>query len=310
MEKQKFPTYYGFRIYFTSNLLYTFLVIPFLIFLGAKSIPEIARDKGYLGGHAGEIIDSLQNLSDSLEILPHGLDLTDGEFIDSMLNVAIEMGEEFVDSISEEKADLKISFSGPQSEEEEEEKLKVFQDKGPFSRFFKLLFLLTLAAYIAGLIYNNPFKRYLKNIRRKKEIPDKLQRYCKKHLLNSPVINALIITLPSALVLLYSLFFIMMKDFDKEIENEIFREFFFLAVLATILEFLFVYYWQKHRVHIRYIEYFYSKEELRSRIFKSRGGRIRGRLMIASGAFVAGSVDCSWPFRYSLAPSGPEVATT
>ena len=287
MEKQKFPTYYGFRVYFTSNLLYTFLVIPFLIFLGAKSIPEIARNKGYLNGSASGMIDSLRSLSDSLEVLPDSLKLTEDEFIDSMLTAVFDMGDEFVDSISEEKGGIHVSFDVPQSEEEmeeKEEKLKVFSDKGPFSRFFGLLFLLTLVAYIAGLIYNNPFKRYLKNVRRKKEIPPKLQHYCKKQLLNSPVINALIITLPSALVLIYSLLFILMKgQVETEIENEIFREFFFLALMATILEFLFVYYWQKHRVHIRYIEYFYTKEELRSKIFKRKGGRIRDRLMIASG---------------------------
>ncbi len=285
MEKQKFPSYYGFRVYFTSNLLQSFLVIPFLIFLGAKSIPEIARDKGYLGGSASEMVDSLISLSDSLELLPDSLELSEGEFIDSMLSVAIEMGEEFVDSISEEKADLKISFSGPQSEgEEEEDRVKVFSDKGPFSKYFRLLFLLTLVSYLAGFIYNNPFKRYLKSLRRKKEIPQKLQLYCKRQLLNTPIVNALIVTLPIALVLLYSFFFILMKgQAETEIENEIFREYFLLALLSGILEFLFVYYWQKHRVHIRYIEYFYSKEELRTKIFRRKGDRIRDRLMIASG---------------------------
>ncbi len=285
MKKQKFPSYYGFRVYFTSNLLQSFLVIPFLIFLGAKSIPEIARDKGYLGGSASEMVDSLISLSDSLEILPHGLEFTDGEFIDSMLSVAIDMGEEFLDSISEEKADLKISFSGPPVDgEEEEDRVKVFSDKGPFSRYFRLLFLLTLVSYLVGFIYNNPFKRYLKKLRRKKEIPQKLQLYCKKHLLNTPIVNALIITLPIAFVQIYSLFIILMKkQAETEIENEIFREYFLLALLSGILEFLFVYYWQKHRVHIRYIEYFYSKEELRTKIFKRKGGRIRDRLMIASG---------------------------
>ena len=280
MEKQKFPTYYGFRVYFTSNLLYFFLVIPFLIFLGAKSIPEIARNKGFLNGNTGALVDSLKTLSDSL-------DLSDEEIIDSLFNKAITMGEGFADSLAREKPDIKVSFSGPQpveNKEESPENFKVFGDKGPFTRFFRLLLLLTLAAYLAGLIYNNPFKLYFRKFRRKKEIPLKLQQYCKRQLLKSPVVNALIITLPSTLVLLYSLFFILMKGHvENEIEQEIFREFFFLAILATILEFLFVFYWQKHRVHMRYIEYFYSRDELRTKIFRRKGGRIRDRLMIASG---------------------------
>ena len=287
MEKQKFPTYYGFRVYFTSNLLYTFLVIPFLIFLGAKSIPEIARNKGYLDGSKGEMVDPLRSLSDSLMILTDSLRFTDPEILDSVVNAAINKGEQFMDSTLVEKKGPKISVSGPRSEknaEADDRNIKAFEEKGPFSRFFKLLFLLTLFAYAGGLIYNNPFKRYFKKIRHKKEIPIKLQQYCKKQLLNTPVVNALIITLPGALVLLHALFFILMKDqVENEIENEIFREFFFLALMATILEFLFVFYWQKHRVHIRYIDYFFSKEELRSKIFKRKGGRIRDRLLIASG---------------------------
>jgi len=283
MEKRKFPTYYGFRVYLTSNLLYTFLVIPFLIFLGAKSIPEIAKDRGFSGG-TGEIVDSLLVLTDSLDFLSDTLTITEGEFLDTLLTTAIAIGE-FADSIAEEKDGWKVSFSDPRSDDEaDDDNVKVFQDKGPFSRFFRLLFLLTLAGYLAGYIYNHPFKRYFQKIRRKKEVPDKLRNYCKTQLLRTPVINALIITIPSVLVLLYALFFIIMKgQVQEEIEHEIFREFFLLALLATLLEFLFVYYWQKHRVHMRYIDYVYSKEELKTRVFRRKGGRIRDRLMIASG---------------------------
>ncbi len=261
MEKQQIPSYYGFRIYFTSNLLYFFLVIPFLIFLGAKSIPEVVRNNGFLNGNTGARVDSLSILFDSMEVM-------DGETIDSMLNGAISVDEEFTDPVIAE----------------DEEKSELFENKGPFSRFFGLLFLLTLAGFIAGLIFNHPFKRYFKKIRRKQVIHPRLLRYCKRNLLITPIINALIITVPSILVLLYSLFFILLKgQVENEIENSIFREFFFLALLATILEFLFVFYWQKHRVHLRYLEYFYTRDELQSRIFRKKGGRIRGRLLIASG---------------------------
>ncbi|MCP4312798.1 MAG: SpoIIE family protein phosphatase [Bacteroidetes bacterium] len=276
MEKKHIPVYHGFRVYFFSNLLYSFLIIPFLIFLGAKSIPEMAKDRGYMHRDAKSLVDSLVTLTDSMEIYT-------GESFDSLLNSAVLLGEEFIDSIAEEKKGASIVVLGPDSEEDDDN-LKLFNNKGPFSRFFRLLFLLTLASYIAGLIYNNPFKRYFKKTRSKKEVSDNLQRYCKRQLLRTPVINALIITLPSALVILYSLFFILLRDHvEMEMEREMFREFFFLALLATILEFLFVFYWQKHRVHIRYIEYFYSKEELKKKVFKRKGGRIRDRLMMASG---------------------------
>lgn len=285
MEKQRFPTYYGFRVYLTSNMLYTFLVIPFLLFLGAKSIPEIAKDRGYTGGNTGEIVDSLAVLADSLDIFSDTLAISEEEFLDTMINTAIAIGE-FADSLAEEKDGLKVSLSGPGINEEadDEERMKVFQDKGPFSRFFGFLFILTLAGYLGGLLYNHPFKRYFKMIRRKKEVPERLRKYCKTQLLKTPVINAIIISTPSTLVLLYALFFIILKgQVQEEIEYEMFREFFFLALLATILQFLFVYYWQRHRVHMRYIDHFYTKKELRTGVFRGKGGRIRNRLMIASG---------------------------
>jgi len=277
MPKKYLPSYHGFRIYFTSNLLYSFLIIPFLIFLGAKTIPEIAADRGYLNGDTKTRFDSLIALSDSVDVY-------DGESFDSLLNSAISMGVEISDSVQVTKNGPKIGIQHSSVEEEGEDPFKMFEKGGPFSVFFKLLTVLTLAAYLLGLIYNNPFKRYFKKTRRKQKPGDKLKNYCKQQLLNTPVINAVIITLPSAIVLLYSFFFILLGgQVEMGIEKEIFREFFFLALLATILEFLFVFYWQKHRVHIRYIEYFYTKEELKHKVFKRKGGKIRGRLMIASG---------------------------
>lgn len=271
MEQKRIPTYYGFRTYLTSNLLYSFLIIPFLLFLGAKSIPELVKDRPNFIGNTHALVDSLEE-----------------EDIDSLVNSAIVKAEGFVESVVEEKDQPLIKFSGPSDEEDEDEddedEAKLFREKGPFSKFFRLLFLFTLASYIAGFIYNNPFKRYFKKVKRKQEIPDKLTLYCKKQLLKSPVINALIVTLPSALVLLYAFFFIILgEQIDVEIETKMFREFFLLALLATLLEFLFVYYWQKHRVHIRYIEHIFSDEELRTRIFRGKAGRIRDRLLVASG---------------------------
>ena len=298
MQNKFIPSYHGFRVYFTSNLLYSFLIIPFLIFLGAKTIPEVAANRGYMDGNSKAIIDSLKVIADSMEV-------SGGAAYDSLLNSAIELGEAHVDSIAKEKrGPVFISMTASDKDEDEgedqgigmgedqgigmgedkdEDKLNMFEKGGPFSIFFKILTILTLAAYIAGLIYNNPFKRYFKKIRRKQEPGDKLRNYCKRQLLSTPLINATIITLPSAIVLLYSFVFILLKNqVEVPIEKEIFREFFFLAVLATVLEFLFVFYWIKHRVHIRYLEYFYSKEELKLKVFKQKGGKIRGRLIIAS----------------------------
>ena len=46
--------------------------------------------------------------------------------------------------------------------------------------------------------------------------------------------------------------------------------------------FIFVYYWEKHRVHIRYIHHIFTEEELRKRIFNLKVGSIRNRMIISA----------------------------
>ncbi len=59
MMQKQIPTYYGFRVYLTSNLLYSFLVIPFLIFIVGQNIPEIAKKKGFMNNNVAVLGDSL-----------------------------------------------------------------------------------------------------------------------------------------------------------------------------------------------------------------------------------------------------------
>lgn len=107
--------------------------------------------------------------------------------------------------------------------------------------------------------------------------------YCRKHLLSTPVVNSIILTFPNVVVILYSLFFIIPRGaFEGEFEKGLFVQFFYLSVVASLLEFLFVYYWQKHRVHIKYIDHIYTAEELRKQVFRRPGGKVRNRLLIAS----------------------------
>ncbi|MCK5338524.1 MAG: adenylate/guanylate cyclase domain-containing protein, partial [Bacteroidales bacterium] len=57
---------------------------------------------------------------------------------------------------------------------------------------------------------------------------------------------------------------------------------FFIMTVSSLINILFVYFWQKHRVHIRYLEFFYSPVELRKRIFNLKVGKIKNRLWISS----------------------------
>ena len=74
---------------------------------------------------------------------------------------------------------------------------------------------------IVGLVYNSPFKRFFRLLRRKKEIPPKLQAVCKKRLFGMPLINSLIVTMPNIVVIIYSLDFPGLgSQFDEEVEQK------------------------------------------------------------------------------------------
>ncbi len=267
-----FPKYYGLRIYLSSSILYFFLVFPFLAFLAFQSVPKFMKERPPKDQEVKALADSLAISFDSI------IDFNDQD-VDSLVNRAIAVSENFADSLVSGKMDPDVI--APENENGEE--IRVFGDDSPLSTFFLLLFLLTILSYLAGLIYNNPFKRFFKNKRAGKEVQEKLHAFCKKQLFQTPVVNALILGMPSFIIFIYSLLVIITKaSFEGEAERDLFIQLLYLALVATILEFLFVFHWQKHRVHMKYIEHIYAAEELRKQIFRRRG-KIRYRFLAASG---------------------------
>ena len=285
MAKKNIPKFYGLRIYLSSIILYFFLVLPFIGFIVFQNVPTLIEKRGsnldQIAANADSLMavfDSIPDLSEQeIDSLAH-LAIQGG--IDSLVNKAKHHEAPSVDKYTED-ADDKILI-GP--EIDDEDNLKVFAEKGPFARYFFLLFVLIGASLLAGYIYNRPFKRYFKKKRRKKEISQKLHAVCKKRLFNLPLVNSLIITMPNIVVIIYSLIFLVSEvSLDDEVERSMFIQLHYLTIVATLLEFLFVYYWQKHRVHIKYIDHIYSETELRKQVFHRKRGKIRNRFMVASG---------------------------
>ncbi len=267
------PKFYGLRVYFSSTILYFMLVIPFLLFLGYQAIPEIAAKGNIFGSDSSAMADSLAIAIDSLA------NLEDPD-LDSIINKAVAIGEGYAeaDTASLEDSGIKIEVT------RDEEHVDPFADDKYIPRYFAIHSSLLLLAFLAGLIFNLRYKRYFKRKRQGREIPEKLHRYCKKHLLNVPIINSLILTLPNLLVFLFALIFVIIpSDFEEEFQRHMFIQLNYLSLVATLLEFLFVYYWLRHRVHIRYIDHIYTGEELKVQVFKRKGGKIRNRFLVASG---------------------------
>ncbi|MFO7933833.1 MAG: SpoIIE family protein phosphatase [Bacteroidales bacterium] len=312
MDHKPVPWYYGLRIYLFSTILYFFLVIPFLTFIAIQRVPDIA-EKSKLAGGIGLQADSLGINADSVMVQTQAeIDsiarealaraktgremITPGE-IDTLLQKTMYRGKpvreilsgEQIDSMTREALvrqgiDSAVADSALQEAAHQDTTVRFFEEKGPFERYFQLLFLLILVSYLAGFLYNRPFKRYFRQKRKKRTISQKLHAFCKKQLLNTPVVNSLILTMPNVVVIIYSLVFIISENrYQGDIEKDLFIQFFYITLVATLLEFLFVYFWWKHRVHIKYIEHIFSEQELRSQVFRRKKGKIRDRLLMASG---------------------------
>ncbi len=285
MATKSIPKFYGLRIYLTSIMLYFFLVLPFIGFIVFQNVPAFIENRTGGTEEIAATADSLLNAFDSIKVftedeLEEMVDLAIQGDVDELVDKAIISVEAVVDTLSQSDDDLILA--GPQTEDDDH--LKMFAEKGPFARYFLLLFILIGVSLLAGLFYNLPFKRFFKKKRRKKEIPQKLHTVCKKRLFQLPLVNSLIITMPNIVVIVYSFIFLVTEvSFDAEVERSMFIQLRYLTIVATLLELLFVYYWEKHRVHIKYIEHIYSDTELRKQVFKRKRGKIRNRFMVASG---------------------------
>lgn len=241
--QRKLPAFFGFRIYFTSSLLYLLLVLPFAGFLLLQSLPTLIEKSGVLINQAKSTTD--ENPVDSIpeNILP------------------------------EDKSLFKVKYEGQQITDAQNQLL---------NRSFNFLFNALMVSFLAGFIFNYPFKRYFRRKRKNKLISERLFSFCKKYILISPWINAGILGSALVATLIYMIIITPTIHYGTGSSYPLFNRFFLISLFSALLTFLFVFFWEKHRVHIKYLDHLYSKEELRRRVFKFAKGRIKNRFWISS----------------------------
>ncbi|MCP4551240.1 MAG: adenylate/guanylate cyclase domain-containing protein [Bacteroidetes bacterium] len=271
------PKYHGFRIYFFSTVLYFFLVLPIVLILFIKTLPEWIPipDGTEIEGDSTTV-----DLEPQARVLPslHSNKNLNIDYTFNNINLALQ--PENIDN----KIDSLLNRQASRAEPDIINNTStVPQGNNKFQESFLLLIKLLLLSFLAGFAYNLPFKIFFKKKRKGKAPKEKLYHYCKKFLIKSPSINSIILLIPYSISLVYTFYAIL---FEKNVEEAVSRfhiQYFFISLIATTLTILFVYYWQKHRVHIKYIEHIFTAEELRKRIFKIKIGRIRNRLWVSSG---------------------------
>ena len=276
----RIPHFYGFRIYLSSTILYYWLVLPFLLILTIKHAPEL-REKSGFNFHRTNIehTDSLKNTFDTLNKVIQGI-TGDSLFLDTLLQNNAEITNS-LDSLSNVNIDigpLQIKSNSDKPPEKESP-----QDENKLNNAFNFLFNLLLISFLLGFIFNLPFKRYFSRLRKNKSISPGLFKFCKRFLLKSPLINVGILSISYIIAHGYMRYILVFDNsFDTEFEKNLYVNLFYISLIASVLSLLFVYFWEKHRVHIKYIEHIFGKEELRKRIFNLKVGRIRNRMIVSA----------------------------
>jgi class 3 adenylate cyclase len=246
------------------------LILPFLAILSIKYAPEFQKRKRQLTQQDSSVIDSVSGKIRQA--------IYTEEINDSLLNALTEVAESIdttlsgkdtlIETTDEKGLDLNVSVD----------------DTSKITKSFNHLVNFLLLSFLLGLVFNLPFKRYYSRKRKGRIISERLFKFCKRYLLYTPLINAGILSLAYGAMHVYMAWVLMTnQDFPNSFERNLFQSFFYISLIASILSILFVYFWEKHRVHIKYIEHIYSKEELRKRIFSLKVGKIRSR-MITSAA--------------------------
>jgi len=258
---KRVPKYFGLRIYMISALLYLLLVFPVAGILLIKNLPAYLQDINAIQG------TDTTNVSGPVP--PEELSLAD--------SVRMDLRQDTTGV-----SDVMIGFDETQVTKNNGTSETVSTDDNQIGGTLGLLLRLLLVSFILGFIFNLPFKIYFRRKARNKPVKEKLFRFCKKYLLKTPVIMTGILSLPFLITILYMMYMLLFTEGLDEINRKFYIQFFFISFTASVLILLFVYFWQKHRVHIRYLEHLFTEEELRRRIFKLREGKIRNRLWISS----------------------------
>ncbi|MCK9398890.1 MAG: HAMP domain-containing protein [Bacteroidales bacterium] len=258
----KVPHYHGLRVYLVSTILYFFLVFPVAGILAVKYVPDyMSRTKN------NQAVSAISKASEGFSQLNE---------IDSVSN-QIRNVQSSTDSSS-----FSIKISTPDSPKFGMTLGDKTQENSQIGGTMALLIRLLMVSFLIGLGFNLPFLIYFKKKRRRMPIKARIQQYCRKFVLKSPLINTGILTLPYSITLLYMLYIILFKKGVDDLNWQFYLQYFFITLVASILTLMLVYFWMKHRVHIRYLEHIYSEEELKKRIFKVRQEKIRNRLWISS----------------------------
>ena len=259
MKNKNIPRYKIGRIYLLPLLMYFMLVLPLLFFMALKGFPELSKRTGF----REQFSDTTQTTPNIASVLADSSNVESKSTGDVILDISTDDSKNI--SLKYEYEPTPGGRSGA---------------SGTLSNLFNILGLITP---LVGFAANIPFKRYFRRRRKGKVVSPRLYRFCRKYILKTPLLNsgiAFIAFTVVHLIMIYTLVF--PREVLDDVTRRMLTNFLFVSVVASMLTVLFIYFWQKHLVHIRYLEHIFTPIELQKRIFGRRTGKIRNRLYVAS----------------------------
>ena len=253
IKKDKKIKYKGFRIYFVAFTLFFLLIAPMASVLYLTNLPKLHD------------VSKLFNNTDSTKSETPIYD-------DGFIHVGAKNDKRIIDTVKVADNDIKIIKPHKKTNNDP----TMFEFEGLLSNLIFLIFLL-------GLIYSLPYKIYFRRKRKNKKIPERIASFCKKNILYTPIINTAIVAIVfigGELFLLNKIYIV--NDFTNNLKRAISIQYLIIFSVSALLTLTFVYYWQKFRVQIHYIDNIFTKEELKKRVFKRKSSKIKYRMLSTS----------------------------
>lgn len=275
MAGSKIPKYHLVRIYAVAIAIYFMLILPVILVLSLKMAPALFERRG--GAKAISEISTMESSQTEIKQNTEGSNTAEKIILiqETLHPAQNDSLQNTIDS-----TDTAFSKNGINGKT----KVPVSEKKSAFERTFSLFFrMVILFTVLAGLIINAPLKRYFSYKRKHKAISIKRSNYCKKLILYTPYIYSSLLFFSFLVMHGYMIYLLASPgNFDDQISRNLFQQFFYISLVASLLLVLFVFFWQKHRVHIIYLEHLFDEEELYKRRKVFFNGKIQNRLMVSS----------------------------
>jgi class 3 adenylate cyclase len=259
-----------------SILIYFMLIMPVLIVLTMKMIPDLLETRDNVMKRITWDQDTLRQTMNTARLAEIE------QILDNLSTQPLQIDDQSAALLRTERDSLSKLV---ESRSPRRFAIEKGRKNDPFSVTFSIIFrVVFLFSLLSALVVNAPLKRFFNRKRKRKPLTDKLRKYCKKILIFSPYINAGILLF--SYTVLHGYMFYVLKSgsgFEDAISRDLFLQFFYVSLIAALLVVLFVFFWQKHRVHIVYLEHVFEEHELHKRLKYLRKGRISQRLWVSSG---------------------------